>query len=386
MIHPVLPFILLSIVIILLLLEIVLVKRSRERILIRILVNGTRGKSSVVEYIAAGLRAGGIPTFAKITGVIPTIFLPDGQNKALRRRGPARVQEQVNMLQKASKLQVNAVVMENMSLKPEYQRLESNVLKPTIYVITNILDDHREEMGATDEERVRLICSAIPLGSNVVTIDTQHRQIIEDEAKKRESALIVVTPEQDNIENLPSGVFSENLLLARTVCKLAGMEGEQVWNGMLNYARTNAETSQLMVPVQKGFRFINGFAVNDFLSAEKFLSYYRQGFPQEQKLILVLNTRADRPLRTVQFARWCATRTDLSKIILIGTHRSVAKRILLSGGCLSEKVEIWNKNAIRNCVQHWQGSGATVIGIGNIAGDGFLMLNTLNESVTKEKF
>ena len=36
---------------------------------LRINVNGTRGKSSVTRLISAGLRAGGIRTFAKTTNI-----------------------------------------------------------------------------------------------------------------------------------------------------------------------------------------------------------------------------------------------------------------------------------------------------------------------------
>lgn len=43
-------------------------KRNVEAIPIRVHVNGTRGKSSVTRLIAAGLRAGGRKTVAKITG------------------------------------------------------------------------------------------------------------------------------------------------------------------------------------------------------------------------------------------------------------------------------------------------------------------------------
>ena len=56
--------------------EIYIHKLSLEKIPIRIHVNGTRGKSSVTRLIAAGLRAGGLNTFAKTTGTIPRIINP----------------------------------------------------------------------------------------------------------------------------------------------------------------------------------------------------------------------------------------------------------------------------------------------------------------------
>ena len=44
----------------------------------RIHVNGSRGKSSVVRLIAAGLRAGGFKTLAKVTGTSPRVIDKDG--------------------------------------------------------------------------------------------------------------------------------------------------------------------------------------------------------------------------------------------------------------------------------------------------------------------
>jgi len=60
-------------------------KRNVEAIPIRVHVNGTRGKSSVTRLIAAGLRAGGRKTVAKITGTLPRVVLPDGREAAIVR-------------------------------------------------------------------------------------------------------------------------------------------------------------------------------------------------------------------------------------------------------------------------------------------------------------
>ena len=40
-------------------------------------MNGTRGKSSVTRLVAAGLREGGLKTFAKTTGTAPRVIDSD---------------------------------------------------------------------------------------------------------------------------------------------------------------------------------------------------------------------------------------------------------------------------------------------------------------------
>src|SRR3989442_1283603 len=55
-------------------------RQSRGKIAIRIHVNGIRGKSSVVRLIAAGLRQGGIRTWAKVTGTLPRLVDENGND------------------------------------------------------------------------------------------------------------------------------------------------------------------------------------------------------------------------------------------------------------------------------------------------------------------
>ena len=66
-----------------------------NKIPIRIHVNGTRGKSSVVRLIAAGLREGGLKTFAKTTGTIPRIINEKGKDLELHRLRTATIGEQI---------------------------------------------------------------------------------------------------------------------------------------------------------------------------------------------------------------------------------------------------------------------------------------------------
>ncbi|MFH1851792.1 MAG: poly-gamma-glutamate synthase PgsB, partial [Candidatus Neomarinimicrobiota bacterium] len=85
-------------VIILLLIEALLHRRWLDAIPLRIHINGTRGKSTVTRYIAAGLAADGRRPLAKITGDAPLLILPDGTFKPIRRLGKARVQEQLRII------------------------------------------------------------------------------------------------------------------------------------------------------------------------------------------------------------------------------------------------------------------------------------------------
>ena len=100
--------------------------RARARIPIVVHVNGTRGKSSVTRLIAAGLRAGGVRTWAKVTGTLPRLIDEDGQDVPIVRHSPASISEQRAVVVAASAAGVQALVVECMALKPVYQRVSED--------------------------------------------------------------------------------------------------------------------------------------------------------------------------------------------------------------------------------------------------------------------
>jgi poly-gamma-glutamate synthase PgsB/CapB len=148
-------------------------RRARDAALaavpIRIHVNGTRGKSTVTRLIAAALREAGISTIAKTTGTAARLVLPDGSERAVRRRAPASIREQLWLMREARRLKVRAAVVECMAIEPELQEVsERQMIRSTIGVITNARLDHGEVMGATAAEVAEALGSTAPRGGVLV--------------------------------------------------------------------------------------------------------------------------------------------------------------------------------------------------------------------------
>lgn len=338
----------------------------------RIIVNGTRGKSSVVELIHAGLSSE--PTLGKITGVTPQLILPDSTHSVIKRRGRARVQEQIRTLKTGVRLRVNNIVLECMSINPELQKLETRVLRPTVYVITNIRDDHFEVMGKTLSEQAESICNAIPENSVVVTGEVDFLRLIKEKAKEKKSKVIAVSlPEGESDFN------KHNSAIALEVCRLSGVEKRDA------AGRIEAKAEELSTDVYDlpgDSKFINGFAVNDTPSAEKFLEKFRTQFNYLRKLVIVLNTRNDRPFRSLEFARWIKgiENDDLYSIVLTGTHTGYTARKLKKLGISRDKIMIWRNKDFKSAANAFQKAGfdkSLILGIGNIAGEGFRFLQSL---------
>ena len=73
-------------------------RRVLARLPVRIHVNGTRGKTSVVRLIAAGLSAGGLRVCSKTTGSFAAVTGPDGEDYPLHRPAQPNVIEQMRVL------------------------------------------------------------------------------------------------------------------------------------------------------------------------------------------------------------------------------------------------------------------------------------------------
>ncbi len=374
-----------SVILILILSLLIIEKRVLQKSIgsmsLRIHVNGTRGKSSVTGYIAAGIASARPDVMAKITGIIPST-VHNGAIKVVERTGPARVQEQVHILRSAFRKRVKTMVLECMSIAPELQKLEGSIFKPHFYVITNIRDDHREEMGKDLESQAEAICSAIPANCRVITGEKKFIKKIEEKASAGNSTVITAGELDERVRRqLPYGVFPENVALAMTVCQEAGIDPALAEEGIINWI---AGTKSPLAAIHDGgkmIRFLNAFAVNDIDSTESFIGHWKEVSGHSGRISVILNTRADRPVRTDLFSEWIAKNRDSFDIIIVtGSHRKRARHKLSASGFEKERVICWNRREMRNPVKSLLSTvadGSFITGVGNIGGDGFHIINEL---------
>jgi poly-gamma-glutamate synthase PgsB/CapB len=380
----VVPISLLALVLLLLLFEAVVVRRQVDRLAVRVHVNGTRGKSSVTRYIAAGMRAAGKRTMAKVTGVKPTLIHVDGSATLLTRRGGARVQEQIRIIHRSAAETADCLVLECMSIRPDLQQFEGRAFRPHLYLMTNILDDHQEELGSAQSTQIDALCNAMAKDATVITSPGSHlKRLQEVAAKKGNPVLVTNALTTAQRQQIPEGVFETNIALALTACVVSGVDSSVAWPAILDEAtrlRNSAET----VSGSK-FRFVNGFAVNDVPSAEKFIAHWQQFSTASSRLVVIFNARADRPLRSVSFAKYLPTLPNLFKVVVIGTHAPYMLRALAKSGYPKERIHHWSRTQVQNAraelEQMGVASGDLVMGLGNIGGDGHLVAASLEEGV-----
>jgi len=287
------------------LIEFQLHNRSLSSIPLRIHVNGTRGKSSVTRLVAAGLREGGLKTFAKTTGTAPRVIDPEGKDRIIHRLRLPSIGEQVRLLRYFASEKPDAVVIECMAVQPQYQWIaEHQMIKSHIGVITNVRPDHLEEMGPTEEDVAYSLCNTIPNEALLITAEDQKLDILKAVAKQNNSQVVCSDPTSVSQKEIDLFTYIEhrsNVAIAIDVCEKAGIDRQTALNGM---HKVKPDVGALVVwdlmIKESTYKFVNGMAANDPVSTLGIWNSINDRYGLGKKTCIFFNSREDRPGRTAQ--------------------------------------------------------------------------------------
>lgn len=257
---------------------------------IRILVTGSRGKSSMVRLLTAALEGSGIPAAGRITGVLPREIFR-GREVLILRSSPGTVGEMRWWLRSLPE-GARAVVLENSAVAPELQGLAFDWLKPTCTVLTNVHPDHEEVWGKGEGAAARALCPAIKGGPVILP-----RSVAE---VKTVAAILgtmgcILRPCPDG------GDFRQtHLNMVSEVCALLGLEAEKA----LPSARAlPPDLADFRIFEEGQGRLASAFSANDIESAESL--FQSAGWNREETTALY-NGRRDRVGRLRSFRPFLA--------------------------------------------------------------------------------
>ncbi len=368
-------------------------RRNLARIPIRVHVNGTRGKSGVTRLIAAGLRAGGIRTFAKTTGTLPQAIFPDGTEYPVFRPARANVIEQVRIARLAAQMRAEALVIECMALQPALQSLcELKLVRATHGVITNARADHLDVMGPTVVDVAKALSATVPLGGKLFTTEQNHLGVFQHAAGDRGAEVITVGDEEigtvswQEMEQFPYIEHPENVALALRVCRDLGVDRLTALQGMWG-AGPDPGVMKLYQVEEAGrpMVFVNGFAANDPESTGKIWDMIVNRFQHLDRHIAVVNCRADRPDRSAQLAEAALRWQPADHYFVVGTATDIfARRAVSLGMDRGRLTTVENAHAPRlmEALTHQVGQSAMVMGMGNISGPGMELVRYFDARIS----
>lgn len=265
---------------------------------IRILVTGTRGKSSLVRLLHAGLCACGLAVYARITGVLPRELSPSGC-RTIRRTAPAHVREMRWWLAQVPP-DADAVVMENSAVAPDLQEAAGAWLRPTLVVWTTLRSDHEEAWGPGREGAARALARGVPRGVPVAGGAETACPELTSLLWERGCTLAVPphpAPRAPHRE--------ENRALALHALALCGLSAERLG--------TARQAMEALPPDVADFRVLEdgdgllaaAFSANDVESTERLLA--ETGWNPSETTLLY-HHRPDRVARLFGFLPWIASR------------------------------------------------------------------------------
>ena len=364
-------------------------QKRANSIPIRIHVNGTRGKSTTTRLIAAGLREAGFKVLAKTTGTLPRLILEDGAEIPIRRRGNPNIIEQLKIFKEAAKRKADALIVECMAISPELQWVsEHKMVKSTIGVITNVREDHLEDIGPGLDRVAESLKLTIPQGGVLVTAEKDYFSLFKEQAEKLKTKIIRADPDDvpDRIiDKFNYMNFKENVSIALRVNKLLGVKEEVALRGML---KANPDPGALkvykLIKENKIIFFVNAFAVNDRCSVLLVWENVKKIFDLGNLPVMgIINSREDRVLRSIEFSRILATEIMLSKIILVGPLSKLTERALLKLKVSADKItnlgRLTDAEKVIEVVLQLTNKKVILVGFGNTKGAGQKLIEYFNQ-------
>ena len=359
------------------------------RIPLRIHVNGTRGKSSVTRLIAAGLREGGVATFAKTTGTLARVITPEGDEYPVFRPSRPNVIEQLRIVRAAVATEARALVIECMAVQPYLQALsEAQLIRATHAVITNARADHLDVMGPTEADVAAALAGVIPPKGRLHTGEHRHLAILEAAAKDRGATLIGVSAEDvaairpEDMIGFRHVEHEENVALALHVCADLGVDRATALRGMHKAAPDpGAMTTTVINFFGRRLIFVNGFAANDPESTQHLWDLARAKFPSVERRVAVFNCRADRADRSRQLGEACARWAPADQYLVFGTGTYIFARAAEQAGLDGSKIVFAEDRPVPEIFEiiiELAGRSALIMGMGNIGGQGLDLVSYFN--------
>ncbi|GAA3400824.1 poly-gamma-glutamate synthase PgsB [Pseudarthrobacter polychromogenes] len=321
--------------------------RRLEQLDVRIHVNGIRGKSSVTRLVAGVLREGGFITVAKTTGSAARVIGTTGEETPIRRLGAATIIEQVDIVRDHVRHGVEALVIECMAVRPQYQQYAQDyMVRSDITIITNVREDHQEEMGETLEEIADSMARTIPSNGVLITAEDRDgiRERLRRTAEERGSSTLYADASivrDEDMRGFGHIEFKSNVAVGLAVAEYLGISRDKaitgMWKTVPDVGVVRLKTYDVL---GKKITWVPMFAANDRESVILALKQLQTTHAESSSVIGILNNRQDRGRRAELFGAMVPNDLSgyLDKVVTMGAYEDAVTSMMTAGGFPRERI------------------------------------------------
>lgn len=272
---------------------------------VRILVAGSRGKSSTVRLLHAALSANGLRVFAKATGTEAAQIEPDLTERTTRRWGQVSIVEMHDAILRAGRTHATALALESMAVQPRLiAQVSEEIVHPTIAVVTNAHLDHLEDEGSTREAVMDALSRVVDGARLVVTAERDPGALARLTWNAGMHGALVCQVPHTSVEGFDLGTaHPDNVDIVLAVTRALGFPDHVSLAGMESASHEVGDDPVHDVTYD-GFamRFIDLGAINDPASTVGALRAIAPRMLPDSPVVAILVGRSDRPLRSLEFA------------------------------------------------------------------------------------
>ncbi|MDP9435039.1 MAG: hypothetical protein M3P93_07545 [Actinomycetota bacterium] len=230
-----------------------------------------------------------------------------------------------------------------------YQQYSQDyMVRSDITIITNVREDHQEEMGETLEEIADSLSSTIPYDGVLITAeDRPHlRERLRRNAEARGSRLLYADPElvdDEDMRGFDYLQFKANVAIGLTVARLLDIPRQTALEGMWKSVPDIGVVRLRTYDVRgKKVLWVPLFAANDRESVVLTFETLQAQFPPGAPVIGILNNRRDRGRRAELFATMVPT--DLSSyldhVVTFGAYEEQVSKTIVELGYPGDRVHL----------------------------------------------
>jgi poly-gamma-glutamate synthase PgsB/CapB len=234
---------------------------------------------------------------------------------------------------------VDALVIECMAIKPEYQEVsERMIVRSNIGVLTNVREDHQDVMGETLPEIARSLLSTCPRSGLLITAerDPEILDVMREVCEARGSELLVADPDwvtDDDIARFDYIAFKENVAIAVAIAERLGIPRGVAMKGIVEAAPDPGVLRMKELAIGgKRVTWANLFAVNDRESMVAAMEKLESYITSTTTTVGILNNRSDRERRAIQFADVAVRDLSFDRLVTFGAYEGLVTERLRTNG------------------------------------------------------